>query len=437
MDGAPHRALRGDRHRIGQHLERGDPERLEMRHPDPLVGKAALGVRDQAVDHRAGQMVPAHVGHCRLVDHVVVVTGAQAVEEVGAGLRQAGAEGREPAVADLGGDAVAPGVEGAGIVDGDPSTATRSIRSAPRIAGAKAPAKACARQARAQHLPILGHECVEPTGQQPHHLPLGDGDADTLEQRGQPLAGHLALDMAGQHEPAQRRAKATNDPGRKRRDDRTPVRRQPALAAVADHPRHQQQILDDDVLIALEARPGRRRCRQHALLANHQAIPLGTAPTLALWLARRLRRRRLARAFSIPDGFSFGRGDRPCSRATSSRRAAFSARSRATSANRLSTRDRSSPIASPSIASGSGSDMARVNHTPCYVQRAFCPSHPGFCPGYVQAPAEISLDLPNLTIPLSRISWPWRSRWVGAVRASGLGAAVERGGMTTSTGGSG
>lgn len=273
-NGAPHRALRGDRHRIGQYLERGDPERLEMRHPEPLVGKAALGVRDQAVDHRASQMVPAHVGHCCLIDHVVVVTGAQAVEEVGAGLRQAGAEGREPAVADLGGDAVAPGVEGAGIVDGDP---------------------ACARQTCSQHLPILGHECVEPTGQQPYHLPLGDGDADPLEQRGQPLAGHLALDMAGQHKPAQRRAKATNDPGRKRRDDRTPIRRQPALAAVADHARHQQQILDDDVLIALEARPGRRRCRQHALFANHQAIPLGTAPTLALWLARRLRRRRLAR----------------------------------------------------------------------------------------------------------------------------------------------
>ena len=147
-----------------------------------------------------------------------------------------------------------------------------------------------ARETRAQHLPILGHESVEPTGQQPHHLPLGDGDADTLEQGGQPLAGDLALDVAGQDEPAQRRAKATNNPGRKRRDDRAPVRRQPALPAIADHPRHQQQILDDDVLISLEARPGRRRCRQHALFPDYQAIPLGAAPTPALRLARRLRR---------------------------------------------------------------------------------------------------------------------------------------------------
>ena len=59
-----------------------DAERLEMRRPGLLVGKAALGMRDQPVDHRPGQMVPAHVGHRRLVDHVVVVTGAQAVEEV-------------------------------------------------------------------------------------------------------------------------------------------------------------------------------------------------------------------------------------------------------------------------------------------------------------------------------------------------------------------
>ena len=78
-------------------------------------------------------------------------------------------------------------------------------------------------------------------------------------------------------------------------DDRPPVRRQPALPAVADHPRHQQQILDDDVLVALEARAGRRRGRQHALFADDQAISLGTTSTLALRLARRPRRRRRAR----------------------------------------------------------------------------------------------------------------------------------------------
>jgi hypothetical protein len=35
------------------------------------------------------------------------------------------------------------------------------------------------------------------------------------------------------------------------------------------------------------------------------------------------------------------------------------------------------------------------------------------------------------------ISWTWRSRCVGAASAPALSAAVERGGMITSTGGSG
>ena len=179
-----------------------------------------------------------------------------------------------PSVADLGGHAVAPGVAGAGVVHGDPG---------------------CARQTSAQHLPVLGRESVEPTGQQPHHLPLRDDHADATEQGGQPFAGHLALDVAGQDQPPQGRAEPADDPGRQRGDDRAPIRRQPALPAIADHPWHQDQILDDDVLVALEARAGRRRRLQHLLLADHQVIPLRATSTLALRLARLPRRRRLAR----------------------------------------------------------------------------------------------------------------------------------------------
>ena len=105
-------------------------------------------------------------------------------------------------------------------------------------------------------------------------------------------------------------------------------------------------------------------------------------------------------ALSIPDGFSFGRGGRPFSRAISSLRAAFSARrtatsscSRTTCASRLSTSDRRSPIANLLISSRSGSDMNRVNHTTRHVQRTFCTACPGFCPGYV-VPPNAWLDLP-------------------------------------------
>ena len=51
-DGAPHRPLGGDLHRIGRYLERRDAESLEMRRPGVRVGEAALGVRGQSVDHR-------------------------------------------------------------------------------------------------------------------------------------------------------------------------------------------------------------------------------------------------------------------------------------------------------------------------------------------------------------------------------------------------
>jgi len=39
--------------------------------------------------------------------------------------------------------------------------------------------------------------------------------------------------------------------------------------------------------------------------------------------------------------------------------------------------------------------------------------------------------------PLSRIIWMCPSRWLGIVPTVALGTAVERGGMTTATGGSG
>src|SRR3954464_14038606 len=38
-------------------------------------------------------------------------------------------------------------------------------------------------------------------------------------------------------------------------------------------------------------------------------------------------------------------------------------------------------------------------------------------------------------LPVSAMSWRWRSRWVGAVSAVSLGTAVERGGTTTAASG--
>ena len=45
-DGAPHRPLGGDLHRIGRYLERRDAESLEMRRPGVPVGKLRWGCED-------------------------------------------------------------------------------------------------------------------------------------------------------------------------------------------------------------------------------------------------------------------------------------------------------------------------------------------------------------------------------------------------------
>jgi hypothetical protein len=102
-------------------------------------------------------------------------------EERLARLRGPGPESGEAVVADLRRHPVPPGVPRGGVVHRDP--ARRG-------------------QAGLQHLPILGDEIVKPRGQQPHHLALGDLDADPAEKRRQPLRRHLALGVRHQQEAA-------------------------------------------------------------------------------------------------------------------------------------------------------------------------------------------------------------------------------------------
>ena len=84
-------------------------------------------------------------------------------------------------------------------------------------------------------------------------------DADRPQLRHQPRHGDLALMVLGQHEAAQLRPEVADDAGRQRRHDGRAVRRQPALAAIADRRRPEHQVLDHEVLVALEARAGRHR----------------------------------------------------------------------------------------------------------------------------------------------------------------------------------
>ena len=103
----------------------------------------------------------AHIGERLGVDHVVAMAGAQQVEEIEPALRAGGAEPGEAVVADLRAEAVRRLVARAGVVDRDPG---RRLK------------------AGAQHVARLVEEAVLAADQQPHDLPLGDLDADGVQQ---------------------------------------------------------------------------------------------------------------------------------------------------------------------------------------------------------------------------------------------------------------
>src|SRR3954453_16665572 len=111
--------------------------------------------------------------------------------------------------------------------------------------------------------------------QQTDDLALGDHDADRLELGYQARHGDLALMVLQQHEAAQFRPKVTSNFGRHWCEDGLPVGRQPAFPADTHDMRAQHEILDDEVFVALEARPGRPVGLEEALLFNAQ--PLGLA----------------------------------------------------------------------------------------------------------------------------------------------------------------
>src|SRR3954467_11074442 len=66
-----------------------------------------------------------------------------------------------------------------------------------------------------------------------------------------------------QHKASQIRAEMSADAGRQRRHHRAPVGGQPALAAIADYPRPDLQLLHHIILVAFEAATYRHRDRDH------------------------------------------------------------------------------------------------------------------------------------------------------------------------------
>jgi hypothetical protein len=257
----------------------GNGERVQMRRPGRLVREVALRVIGEPGDERLRQLAGAHVVERRGIDRVGRVARREQLEEVEPALGGRGREAGEAGVADAGAGRVVVGMAGAGVVHTDPGGG---------------------REARLQHRLVLGMEAGVPGGQQPHHLPLGDGDADVLEQRRCPLHRALALMILGEHEAPQLGTEMPRDPRRQRRCHRRALRRQPALAAVSDDPRLDHQVLHHEVRVALEARAGRHIHRQDPHLVHREPDILRPSPALAppglclgrLVHARRFQRRR-------------------------------------------------------------------------------------------------------------------------------------------------
>src|SRR3954452_12795650 len=94
--------------------------------------------------------------------------------------------------------------------------------------------------------------------------------------------------ILGQHKAAQFRPEVAIHPARQRRHDQLPVRRQPALPAIADAAGPQDQVLNDEICVALKPRAGWHRGLDDLVFDGH-ARRHRTAAALA-----KVRRLRLA-----------------------------------------------------------------------------------------------------------------------------------------------
>lgn len=143
-------------------------------------------------------------------------------------------------------------------------------------------------QTGAQHVGHFDGKGGTPTGQQAPHLALRDDHAHAVQEGGDALGRDLPLMMLQPDETHQLGTEMTLQAGRQRRHDQLARRRQPAFPAIADHPRLQAQILNDEVVIAFEAPARRRLDAECERLPHHRYPPADArglpAPPLALRL---------------------------------------------------------------------------------------------------------------------------------------------------------
>ena len=165
------------------------------------------------------------------------------------------------------------------------------------------------------------------------------------------------------------------DARRQCRHDGAPLRRDPAFAAIADHPAAQHQVLHDEILVSLEPRSGRGSRLKGLFLDTDPWRRLATSPTLVASCGGFG-----AVPFSMPLGLIFGRPFKPFSRAISSRCSATMRSSSVTLPSSFTTSSCSSPCDRPDI-SGGAVTRSLNRAAPRRSKQKITP-RPGFCPGY-------------------------------------------------------
>ena len=113
--------------------------------------------------------------------------------------------------------------------------------------------------------------------QEPHHLTLGDLDAEIAEEPRQAFHAGLCPVVLRQHEAAEFGAEMTPRPRRQWRHHMNALGRQPALAAQQNVVRPADQVLNQIILIALEARARRHGDPDDPLLVDPNPALLGPA----------------------------------------------------------------------------------------------------------------------------------------------------------------
>lgn len=190
-----------------------------------------FGSHPSSSDHRAGEMTLAHIGQGLGIDDIVLVAGAQQLQEILAALGKRRCEEGETIIADLGGDAILGAMPCPCVVDRDPGRAF---------------------QGGAQHGMGFIRKGGDVAGQKPQHLTFRDDQAQASQERRDPVGRHLPLVMLEQNEANQLGTEVAAQAGRQRRHNQLPFRCHPAFSTIADHAPFDPQILDHEVVIPFE-----------------------------------------------------------------------------------------------------------------------------------------------------------------------------------------